>query len=140
MVQVSGRRCRALGALVMAISLMVLAGCGSAGPPAAGAGGRSAIEAVNPFGGDPATEGTPKAGGSLRVGMDRDIASFGPTVQNANPAAFAVYDSLMKLTSDGGAEPYLAQSMATSDGGLTWRMTLRPGVKFSDGTRWTRTP
>jgi ABC-type transport system substrate-binding protein len=134
MVQVSGRRCRALGALVMAISLMALAGCGSAGPPGAGAGGRSAIEAVDPFGGDPAAEGTPKAGGSLRVGMDRDIASFDPTVQNANPAAFAVYDSLMKLTSDGGAEPYLAQSMDTSDGGLTWRMTLRPGVTFSDGT------
>ncbi|GAA1171715.1 ABC transporter substrate-binding protein [Pseudonocardia alaniniphila] len=134
MVQVSGRRLRALGALVMAISLMVLAGCGSAGPPAPGEGGRSAIEAVNPFGGDPATEGTPKAGGSLRVGMDRDIASFDPTVQNANPAAFAVYDSLMKLTSDGGAEPYLAQSMDTPDGGLTWRMTLRPGVMFSDGT------
>jgi ABC-type transport system substrate-binding protein len=135
MVQLSGRPIRALAALVTAISLMVLTACGSAGTPAAAGGGnRAAIEAVNPFGGDPAAEGTPKPGGRLRVGMDRDIASFDSTVQNANPAAFAVYDSLMKLTSDGGAEPYLAQSMDTSDGGLTWRMGLRPGVRFSDGT------
>jgi peptide/nickel transport system substrate-binding protein len=135
MLQLSGRRSRAFAGLVMAISVFVLAACGSAGAPAGAASeGRASIEAVNPFGGDPAAEGTPKAGGSLRVGMDRDIASFDPTVQNANPAAFAVYDSLMKLTPDGSAEPYLAQSMETSDGGLTWRMALRPGVTFSDGT------
>jgi peptide/nickel transport system substrate-binding protein len=134
MVQLSGRR-RVLAALVTAISLVVLAACGSVGAPAATGGeGASRIEAVNPFGVDPASEGTPKSGGTMRIGMDRDIVSFDPTVQNANPAAFAVYDSLMKLTPDGGTEPYLAQSMDSPDGGRTWRLALRPDVTFSDGT------
>jgi hypothetical protein len=50
--------------------------------------------------------------------MDREIVSFDPTVQNANMATFAVYDYLMKLMPDGTAQPYLAQSMASPDGGL----------------------
>ena len=66
--------------------------------------------------------------------MDRDVASFDPTVQNANPAAFAVYDSLMKLTPDGGSEPYLAQSMDTMDGGRTLVDGAPAGATFSDGT------
>jgi ABC-type transport system substrate-binding protein len=131
-----GRRTRALGALAAAVVLVALAACGNVVPPAGQGGGtqQAQIEAVKPYGGDPATEGTPRPGGSLRIGMDRDPSSFDPTVQNANPAAFAVYDSLMKLTPDGSAEPYLAESMETPDGGRTWQMGLRPGVTFSDGT------
>jgi ABC-type transport system substrate-binding protein len=126
-------RARSRGARLVAAVLGVLlvsAGCGAAQP----AEQRAEIRAVNAWGGDPATEGTPKQGGTLTLGMDREIVSFDPTVQNANMATFAVYDSLMKLTPDGSAEPFLAQSMDTPDEGLTWRMGLRPGVRFSDGT------
>jgi peptide/nickel transport system substrate-binding protein len=110
--------------------LLVSAGCGAAQPAERAAD----IRPVNAWGGDPATEGTPKSGGTLTMGMDREIVSFDPTVQNANQAAFAVYDSLMKLTPEGTAEPYLAKSMDTTDDGRTWRMGLRDGVTFSDGT------
>ncbi|OLT09431.1 hypothetical protein BJF78_30675 [Pseudonocardia sp. CNS-139] len=136
MVQQPGRRVRAAVALVAAVSAVLVASCGDVAPPAGGGGeaAPSRIAAVDPYGGDPASEGTPRSGGSLRIGMDRDVSSFDPTVQNANPAAFAVYDSLMKLTPGGTAQPYLAESMETSDGGLTWRLGLRPGVLFSDGT------
>jgi ABC-type transport system substrate-binding protein len=41
---------------------------------------------------------------------------------------------LLKMAPDGTVKPYLAQSMETPDNGLTWRMGLRPGVQFSDGT------
>jgi ABC-type transport system substrate-binding protein len=126
----SGRWPWALRALAAACAL-ALGGCGAVdrGSPA-----EARIDAVRPYGGDLAAEGTPKPGGTLQIGMDREIASFDPTVQNANPAAFAVYDTLMRLTPDGTVEPYLAESMDTPDGGLTWRMQLRPGVRFSDGT------
>jgi peptide/nickel transport system substrate-binding protein len=46
----------------------------------------------------------------------------------------AVHHMLLKMAPDGTVKPYLAQSMETPDNGLTWRMGLRPGVQFSDGT------
>jgi ABC-type transport system substrate-binding protein len=117
-------------ALAAAVGLLALAACGAADVRA----GEVQIQAVNAYGGDRAAEGTPTPGGVLRIGMDREPSSFDPTVQNSNPAAFAVYDTLMRLTPEGTTQPYLAESMGTPDGGLTWRMTLRPGVTFSDGT------
>ncbi len=116
--------------LVLVALTAAVTGCGAAERATPGV----TIQAVRPWGGDPATEGQPTPGGTLRLGMDREIISFDPTVQNANPAAFAVYDSLMRLTPDGSAQPYLAQSMDSPDGGTTWRMGLRPGVHFGDGT------
>jgi peptide/nickel transport system substrate-binding protein len=68
------------------------------------------------------------------MGTDREAAGFDPTVQNTNQAALAIYDSLLKLNPDGVAEPYMAESMESPDGGLTWRLGLREGVRFSDGT------
>lgn len=123
---------RVIGALAAGLSLALAAACG----PAHGGRANNAapLAARNPYGVDLTTEGTPKHGGTLVLGEDREIISFDPTVQNTNMAALAVYDSLMKLTPDGGVEPYLAQSMDSPDGGRTWRLGLRPGVKFSDGT------
>jgi ABC-type transport system substrate-binding protein len=126
------RTSRVLAAVAIACCAVLLGACGAAnrGPVA-----EAALQARDPYGAaDLAAEGTPKPGGTLRLGMDREVVSFDPTVQNSNMAAFAVYDSLMKLTSKGTAEPYLAQSMDSPDGGTTWRMTLRPGITFSDGT------
>jgi ABC-type transport system substrate-binding protein len=118
-------------ALVAAVVCAVLlAACGAANR-AVPAG---ALAAHDPYGGDPATEGTPKPGGVLKLGMDREAVSFDPTVQNSNMAAMAVYDTLMKQDPQGVAQPYLAQSMESPDGGTTWRLALRPGVSFSDGT------
>jgi peptide/nickel transport system substrate-binding protein len=68
------------------------------------------------------------------MGTDREAVSFDPTVQNTNQAAVAVYDSLLKLDEKGEPQPYLAESMQTTDDGRTWRMGLRDGVLFSDGT------
>jgi ABC-type transport system substrate-binding protein len=129
------RRSRLLVAAVAAIAALLVPACGAAsGSNGAGAEGQSAIHTVNPYGGDPAGEGTPRSGGVLVMGTDREVAGFDPTVQNTNQAALAVYDSLLKLTSGGTAEPYLAESMESPDGGLTWRLGLRDGVRFSDGT------
>ncbi|MBO0851327.1 MAG: ABC transporter substrate-binding protein, partial [Pseudonocardia sp.] len=125
---------RRLGLVFAVLAIVLLAGCGTAGPNRAGGGGGDAIAAVNPHGGNPATEGTPKRGGTLVLGEDREVVSFDPTVQNTNMAALAVYDSLLKLDERGRPVPYLAASMASPDNGLTWRMGLRPGVRFSDGT------
>ena len=118
--------------MLVAIASMLAGACGAAhdGGPA----DQPPITAIDPYGGDPATEGQPRPGGTLRVGMDRDAVSFDPATQNANQAASVVYDSLMRLTPEGRSEPYVARSMESPDNGLTWRMGLRPGVRFHDGT------
>jgi ABC-type transport system substrate-binding protein len=130
------RRSRAFAAAAAGLAALLVAGCGAAPGMGGGAApsGESVIRTVDPYGGDPATEGTPKQGGVLVMGTDREAAGFDPTIQNTNQAATAVYDSLMKLGPGGVPEPYLAESMETTDGGTTWRMGLREGVQFSDGT------
>ncbi|MHA6621073.1 ABC transporter substrate-binding protein [Pseudonocardia sp. DLS-67] len=120
-----------LGAL---LCVALTAACGQAPAQNGAEAGAALLKTVDPYGGDPAADGTPKAGGTLVIGNDREIISFDPAKQNSNLAATMVYDSLMKLVPGGGAEPYLAASMETTDGGTTWRMGLRDGVQFSDGT------
>ncbi|WP_433285279.1 ABC transporter substrate-binding protein [Pseudonocardia sp. CA-142604] len=125
------RSSRVVAAMAVALSVALLgAACGEVKQGAPGA----TIQPINPYGGNFAAEGTPKRGGTLLVGEDREIIGFDPTIQNQNAAAAAVYDSLLKAKPDGTVEPYLAKSMDTSDNGLTWTMGLRPDVKFSDGT------
>ena len=116
-------------AVALSVALMAAA-CGEVKQGAPGA----TIQPINPYGGDFSAEGEPKRGGTLLVGEDREIIGFDPTIQNQNPAAAAIYDSLLKAKPDGTVEPYLAKSMDTSDDGLTWTMGLRPDVTFSDGT------
>ncbi|GAA3046802.1 ABC transporter substrate-binding protein [Pseudonocardia yunnanensis] len=110
----------------------LLAACGQA--PGTGPGAPLTVRTLDPYGGDRDTEGSPQTGGTLVIGNDREIISFDPTRQNSNLAATMVYDSLFKLMPDGTAQPYLAASMTSPDGGVTWRMGLRDGVRFSDGT------
>ncbi|ODU01639.1 MAG: hypothetical protein ABS81_20210 [Pseudonocardia sp. SCN 72-86] len=121
------------GVLVVGLVAVLAAACGSANTGGGQAGG-GPIVATNPYGGNLAAEGTPKHGGTLTIGEDREIVSFDPTVQNANPAAAAIYDSLMKVQPDGSVAPFLAESMTTTDNGKTWTLKLRQGVTFSDGT------
>lgn len=128
------RGSRIVAAVAAGLAALLLAACGAA-PGINGAGaGESGIRTVNPYGSDPATEGEPRDGGVLVMGTDREAIGFDPTSQNTNMAALAVFDSLLKLNPDGTPEPYLAESMGSADGGLTWRMGLRDGVRFSDGT------
>lgn len=130
----AGRRRARWAGVVAAVAavLLVVTGCGSAG--GGSAGGSGPIKAIDPYGGNLAEEGTPKHGGTLILGADREAVTFDPTVQNTNMAQNAVFDSLLKLSPDGKIEPFIARSMTTSDGGTTWTMTLTPGVTFSDGT------
>jgi peptide/nickel transport system substrate-binding protein len=128
----AGRQRRAWPALALLLAAaLVAAACGSA--PAAQDGPAVALDASQPFGGDPATEGTPVTGGVLRVGMYTEARSFDPTI-GSNLMASAVYDSLLKMDSTGDPKPYLAEAMTTPDDGRTWLLKLRPGVTFHDGT------
>ena len=125
------RPSRAAATVLVTVVALLLAACGAADP---GARGSVSLQARDPYGGDAAAEGQPKVGGRLVMAMDREVVSFDPTVQNSNMAANALYDTLLKLDAQGHAQPYLAASMTSPDGGRTWLLGLRDGVRFQDGT------
>ena len=82
--------------------------------------------------------GTPVQGGSLSVGLVAEIDGFYPPANhwdtNGYIYAQCLYDPLMAIAADGSTQPYLAESMTPNSTYDTWTMTLRPNVKFHDGT------
>lgn len=142
---------RAVGAVLLCAG-MIVASCGGDDDTSGGDDGAAAAVGTGDDGassgdtgaaddgsegsatdGGASEEGTPKPGGELVLGMDRENLGYDPTVNSINPAGQALYDSLMKMNADGEPEPYLAESMETTDDGTTWVMKLREGVNFHDG-------
>ena len=48
---------------------------------------------------------------------------------------FLVFDTLFGVDSEFRAHPQMAEGAVTDDGGTTWRITLRDGLFFHDGTK-----
>ncbi|OLT12818.1 hypothetical protein BJF78_23425 [Pseudonocardia sp. CNS-139] len=117
-------------------AVLVLAACGGpAGQVDVSAGSENAgLDSSHPFGGDLAAEGTPRPGGVIRYGMDREPVALDPVVPGSQQAIYAIYDPLMRVNEKREVVPYLAESMTTTDDGRTWVLKLRPGVLFHDGT------
>jgi peptide/nickel transport system substrate-binding protein len=80
-------------------------------------------------------------GGELHYGRYADSLFLDPVLNDANVDIWIltnIYDTLLSPTSDGkGVEPGLATAWKLSDDGATLTLTLRDGVKFSDGTPLT---
>jgi len=122
----------ALGAAV------AIAACGSSGHSKSTAASKPSTTASAP--------GTPHPGGSLTVLELGGYAGAWPAgldpATNTNGAADqdqmnAIYGQLFQLAGGGGQGhviPDIATGYKAEDGGKTWLIYLRPGVKFSDGT------
>jgi peptide/nickel transport system substrate-binding protein len=85
--------------------------------------------------------GTPVRGGSLTVGTVAEVDGFYSPANHwdANGIIYAntLYDPLCAIATDGSIQPYLCQSITPNAAYDSWTMTLRPGVKFSDGSDLT---
>jgi len=83
----------------------------------------------------------PKRGGKLIYGRYADSLFLDPVLTDANVDIWvmnSIYDTLLFPTADGlGLQPGLASKWVLSDGGKTVTLTLRSGVKFSDGSPMT---
>jgi peptide/nickel transport system substrate-binding protein len=83
---------------------------------------------------------TPIAPGTVRLGLDSLPLSFGLPYRTAQiPTIFttsAIFDGLTRLELDGTLRPWLATGWDSADG-VTWRFTLREGVRFSNGAAFT---
>ena len=80
-------------------------------------------------------------GGTFIFGASADVIFLDPVFEQQNPDiwfAMNVYDTLLQPSNDGKTVgPGLASAYEISPDGLTLTLTLRPGVKFADGSPLT---
>jgi peptide/nickel transport system substrate-binding protein len=115
----------ASGAVAMGSAGSILAACGSSTPTSTQQ--KTAGPALNR---DPET---------LIVAMDAFTPDFDPAsyfLLSAIVPDFGIYDSLMRMKGNSATEtkPWLAQRISKNADQSVWTFTLRPGVKYSDGT------
>lgn len=88
--------------------------------------------------------GEAQRGGSVTVALGGPVGTLDPALARtpeALRAAWLVYTAPLAYRRAGGRDgldvvPALAQSMPkVSDDELTWKLTLRPGLRYSDGRR-----
>lgn len=140
------RRRISAGRLALAASAvctcLALAACGSSSSSKSSSNASSA-SATSSSATSAAATGTPTAGGSLTVLESAGYAGDWPTgldpATNVNGAAnqdqmSAIFGVLWELNTNGKLIPDLATGDKFTAGGKTITITLRSGVKFSDGT------
>ncbi|HTC07904.1 MAG TPA: ABC transporter substrate-binding protein [Acetobacteraceae bacterium] len=74
----------------------------------------------------------------LRFIPQADLAVLDPvwtTTYQTRDHGFLVFDTLFGVDSNFTAQPQMAESAVTEDSGKRWRITLRPGLLFHDGTK-----
>lgn len=79
----------------------------------------------------------PRRGGTLTVGIAQDPAVVDPIRTGTfteRQLSTPVYEALFDIDAAGNAAPLLAQGFSISDGGKRYRIQLRQGVRFHDGT------
>jgi peptide/nickel transport system substrate-binding protein len=129
---------------IIAIAGTVTAACGSGGGSGGGTAGSSAgngghtTAAAQGSGGSSAQ--TPQRGGTLTYLVSGVLSTWtqghDPATAGAAPGIFedAIFAQLFRTALGGKIEPVLATGYTFSDGGKTVTISLRPGVKFTDGT------
>lgn len=133
------RRMPALAAVVVLVAGLT-AGCGGSSTSSSSASASSSASSTSS---SSAPSGTPKPGGSLTVLELGGYAGAWPAgldpATNTNGAADqdqmnSIFGQLFQLSTGGAVIPDLATAATPKNGGKTWVITLRPGLKFSDGT------
>ena len=109
-------------ALAVAASTLAMSACGG--------GGSS---------GDDASSGDPVSGGSVSIIQMSEPRILDPAAMQNSAATQgivgnALFGTLLMDNADGTFDYGLAKGLETSDGGTTWRLTLRDGLTYSDGS------
>ena len=79
-----------------------------------------------------------QAGKPLRFVPDADLALLDPVVTTSYQTrdhAYMVFDTLYGQDSAYQVRPQMAAGHVTEDGGKTWKLTLRDGLMFHDGSK-----
>ncbi len=79
----------------------------------------------------------PRKGGSVSINMESDLPTLDPlglASFNDRNAGLLLYDTLLDIDAKGNIVPNIAERIDASEDVMTFKLTLRSGVKFSDGT------
>jgi peptide/nickel transport system substrate-binding protein len=74
----------------------------------------------------------------LKIVPQADLASLDPvwtTAYQTRDHGLMVFDTLFGLDDAFAAQPQMAEGASTEDDGKTWRIVLRPGLVFHDGSK-----
>jgi len=100
--------------------------------------------ATQPSGGDDddAHAGPPQHGGSVVYGLEAETTNGwclpeGQLAIAGIQVARSIYDTLTVPTGDGTFAPFLARSVTPNADYTRWTITLRPGIRFHDGSPLT---
>ncbi|MEY2957728.1 MAG: hypothetical protein RLZZ01_296 [Actinomycetota bacterium] len=91
-------------------------------------GGDSSTSSTAPAGTTGSAAGTPKVGGTLREGYNRDVSKHDPITTNwYDPAFSAIYETIVTDSKDGGTVPQFCSDFSISDDGLTYTFEIPEG-------------
>lgn len=79
----------------------------------------------------------PKKGGSVSISMESDLPTLDPlgfASFNDRNAGLLLYDTLLDIDTKGNVVPNIAERIDASEDVMSFKLTLRSGVKFTDGT------
>jgi peptide/nickel transport system substrate-binding protein len=116
----------------VALAAAVLAACSS--------GGGSGSAAAGPSRPPGTTASPPQSGGTLNYLVSGLLSEWDlgldPATGGAAPSIYedAIFGQLFRATPSGGIEPVMAAGYSVSGGGTVLTISLRPGIKFTDGT------
>jgi peptide/nickel transport system substrate-binding protein len=74
----------------------------------------------------------------LKFVPEADVVVYDPVMSpswQTRDHAFLVYDTLFGVDDNFKAHPQMIEGVAVEDNGLTWKLTLRDGMKFHDGEK-----
>ena len=88
-----------------------------------------------------AASGEPTPGGKLVFGLEAESDGFNPTSNrwaiSGTEVGLAIFDPLVAFDANSQWAPYLAQSLTPNADYTVWTITVRPNIKFQDGTPLT---
>jgi peptide/nickel transport system substrate-binding protein len=121
---------------LVALMALVAAGCGSTSSSSSDTSQSPAGNGTNITVAD---AGQPKAGGTLKFGLNAETDGWSPIKNQWAGSAYivagAIFDHLAEYDSSGVAKPYLAESMTSNAGFTEWTIKLRPDVTFHNGEK-----
>jgi peptide/nickel transport system substrate-binding protein len=86
---------------------------------------------------EPSRGAEPRRGGSVSINMESDLPTLDPlglASFNDRNAGLLLYDTLLDIDATGNIVPNLAERIDASEDVMSFKLTLRKDVKFSDGT------
>ena len=122
--------------VVLALGLIGAVGCTSASDEAAAPATTVAPDAQT--GRQLVDEGEPVDGGSLTIGIGPDVGGYHPFASNwtteGHLVGSTIFETLMRYDDDEEVVPLLAESMEPNEDFTAWTITLRPDIRFHDGS------